>query len=292
MTRLGGATDRLHHPHLEFRKMKRLILGAALVIAPLAVAVSALLASSHTSAATGNLGDLSTMQDILALAKGGNLPGAEKGITDFETAWDAAAPTLRNKDTATWTMIDHLADAAIGPLRDSPPSTTVEKLAAVLVGPSASVSNTTVVAFSTRNADGSPVPCEVALEEVRKVSATASVSASDKIKVMALQDKGIKRCNGDDDKRGRFLCPGPRDDGPLIMTPQTYPLIAARAVAPVFNRVPQVTVDFWFIKLLAVTVGETAADYLAVNLGLGLPLTSAIMSGVLVTEHSAPLKRR
>lgn len=48
------------------------------------------------------------------------------------------------------------------------------------------------------------------------------------------------------------------------------------------NRVPQVTVDFWLIKLMAVTVGETAADYLAVNLGLGLPLTSIIMTGILV----------
>ena len=42
-----------------------------------------------------------------------------------------------------------------------------------------------------------------------------------------------------------------------------------------FNRVPKVTVAFWIIKLLAVTMGETAADYLAVNLGLGLSATSA-----------------
>ncbi len=49
-----------------------------------------------------------------------------------------------------------------------------------------------------------------------------------------------------------------------------------------FNRVPKVTVDFWLIKLLAVTMGETAADYLAVNLGLGLTLTSLIMASVLV----------
>jgi uncharacterized membrane-anchored protein len=48
------------------------------------------------------------------------------------------------------------------------------------------------------------------------------------------------------------------------------------------NRVPDVTVEFWLIKLLAVTMGETAADYLAVNLGLGLPQTSLIMTGVLV----------
>ena len=48
------------------------------------------------------------------------------------------------------------------------------------------------------------------------------------------------------------------------------------------NRVPKVTFDFWIIKLLAVTMGETAADYLAVNLGLGLTATSAIMAAVLV----------
>ncbi len=42
------------------------------------------------------------------------------------------------------------------------------------------------------------------------------------------------------------------------------------------------TVDFWLIKLMAVTMGETAADYLAVNLGLGLTATSLLMAGVLV----------
>jgi uncharacterized membrane-anchored protein len=49
----------------------------------------------------------------------------------------------------------------------------------------------------------------------------------------------------------------------------------------VLNRVPKVTVDFWLIKLMAVTMGETAADYLAVNLGLGLTGTSLVMAGVL-----------
>ena len=49
-----------------------------------------------------------------------------------------------------------------------------------------------------------------------------------------------------------------------------------------YNRVPKVTLDFWLIKLMAVTMGETAADYLAVNLGLGLTMTSVIMAGVLI----------
>jgi uncharacterized membrane-anchored protein len=48
------------------------------------------------------------------------------------------------------------------------------------------------------------------------------------------------------------------------------------------NRVPKVTLDFWLIKLLAVTMGETAADYLAVNLGFGLTTTSSIMLAILV----------
>lgn len=48
-----------------------------------------------------------------------------------------------------------------------------------------------------------------------------------------------------------------------------------------YNRVPAVTAEFWLIKLMAVTMGETAADYLAVNLGLGLTATSLIMTAVL-----------
>ena len=49
-----------------------------------------------------------------------------------------------------------------------------------------------------------------------------------------------------------------------------------------FNKVPQVTVDFWVIKLLAVTVGETAADYMNLDLDLGLSTTSWILTAVLV----------
>ena len=47
------------------------------------------------------------------------------------------------------------------------------------------------------------------------------------------------------------------------------------------NKVPQITLVFWIIKILATTVGETAADFLNVNLGLGLTITSVVMSGIL-----------
>jgi len=47
------------------------------------------------------------------------------------------------------------------------------------------------------------------------------------------------------------------------------------------NRVPKVTLDFWLIKLMAVTMGETAADYLSVKVGLGLTGVSLVMTAIL-----------
>ena len=57
------------------------------------------------------------------------------------------------------------------------------------------------------------------------------------------------------------------------------PRIASSAAV---NRVPQVTPGFWLIKLTAVTMGETAADFLAVNLGLGLGTTTVLMTAILI----------
>ncbi len=47
------------------------------------------------------------------------------------------------------------------------------------------------------------------------------------------------------------------------------------------NKVPEITLWFWFIKVMCTTVGETAADYLNVNLNFGLTGTS-IVTGVLL----------
>ena len=41
------------------------------------------------------------------------------------------------------------------------------------------------------------------------------------------------------------------------------------------NKVPEVTLYFWIIKVLCTTVGETAADFLNDNLGLGLTKTTS-----------------
>lgn len=58
-------------------------------------------------------------------------------------------------------------------------------------------------------------------------------------------------------------------------------------------KVPEITLYFWIIKILATTVGETAADYLNVDLGFGLAGTSWVMGVLLVAIliYQVALKR-
>jgi uncharacterized membrane-anchored protein len=48
------------------------------------------------------------------------------------------------------------------------------------------------------------------------------------------------------------------------------------------NKVPEITLYFWIIKILATTVGETGADFLNTNLNLGLTNTTWIVGGLLL----------
>ncbi|NAT22813.1 hypothetical protein [Pseudomonas syringae] len=47
------------------------------------------------------------------------------------------------------------------------------------------------------------------------------------------------------------------------------------------NKVPEVTLAFWVIKILSTTVGETVADFLAVDAGLGAGVTTLGMATLL-----------
>src|SRR3954453_23549596 len=58
------------------------------------------------------------------------------------------------------------------------------------------------------------------------------------------------------------------------------------------NKVPEVTAYFWIIKILCTTVGETAADYLNDNLGLGLTKTSYLMSALLIVVLAFQFRAR
>ncbi|WAC51420.1 hypothetical protein [Frigoribacterium sp. SL97] len=57
---------------------------------------------------------------------------------------------------------------------------------------------------------------------------------------------------------------------------------AIRRPASLLNKVPEVTTAFWVVKVLCTTVGETFADFLNDGLGLGLTVTSVVMTALLV----------
>lgn len=58
------------------------------------------------------------------------------------------------------------------------------------------------------------------------------------------------------------------------------------------NKVPEVTLSFWIIKIMATTVGETAADFLNTNLNLGLARTSAFMGALMLLALIVQMRAR
>ncbi|KUL31727.1 COG4705 family protein [Actinoplanes awajinensis] len=58
------------------------------------------------------------------------------------------------------------------------------------------------------------------------------------------------------------------------------------------TKVPAITAIFWVIKVLSTTVGETFADYLAVNVGLGPLVTDAVMMTVLAVALVVQFRTR
>ena len=58
-------------------------------------------------------------------------------------------------------------------------------------------------------------------------------------------------------------------------------VIKTNEMKKMLSKVPEVTIFFWIIKVLCTTVGETASDFLNINLGFGLTGTSVIMGVVL-----------
>jgi uncharacterized membrane-anchored protein len=58
------------------------------------------------------------------------------------------------------------------------------------------------------------------------------------------------------------------------------------------NKVPEVTVFFWIIKVLCTTVGETAADYVNTTLGFGLTNTTYVAAAILAVLLIAQFRLR
>ncbi|GAB3883788.1 COG4705 family protein [Terrabacter terrigena] len=58
------------------------------------------------------------------------------------------------------------------------------------------------------------------------------------------------------------------------------------------NKVPAITATFWLIKVLSTTIGETFADYLAVDVGLGTAATDGAMVTLLAVALVAQLRAK
>ena len=71
------------------------------------------------------------------------------------------------------------------------------------------------------------------------------------------------------------------------MNRQTMP-----SISNWLNKVPEVTLSFWIIKIMSTTVGETGADFLAVNAGLGQGVTRAMMGALLAVALFMQLRTR
>jgi uncharacterized membrane-anchored protein len=68
--------------------------------------------------------------------------------------------------------------------------------------------------------------------------------------------------------------------------------VAVSASERMLNKVPEVTLTFWLIKVMSTTVGETGADYLAVHVGLGTATTGGIMVALLAAALALQLRTR
>jgi len=55
------------------------------------------------------------------------------------------------------------------------------------------------------------------------------------------------------------------------------------------SKVPEVTLTFWLIKILATTLGETGGDAVSMSLNLGYVLSSIIFIGIFVVAVAAQI---
>lgn len=63
------------------------------------------------------------------------------------------------------------------------------------------VSAVLITSFVSSNAFAATVPCEDALKTLRDTEAAAKPNVTIAAQIKVLEDKGVERCNADDDKR-------------------------------------------------------------------------------------------
>ena len=73
---------------------------------------------------------------------------------------------------------------------------------------------------------------------------------------------------------------------------KSEPQRSSTLAGKMLNKVPAITLFFWIIKVLCTTVGETASDFLNVNLNLGLTGTSVVMGLLLIVALVIQIKTK
>ena len=101
--------------------MKKILLAFTLIALPIAGASNFFAPPVYAATKVSKLGDLSAMSTIVAdtlkLVNAGDIKGAIKRVTEFETAWDKNAARLQKLDKKSWKLIDGASDVALSTVR-------------------------------------------------------------------------------------------------------------------------------------------------------------------------------
>ncbi len=106
--------------------MKQILLASALILAPVAAFTVYKVSFVGSAQADASLGDLSPMiaiiTDVQKIAQTGDFAAASTRITDYESAWDAAASGMRPLNPDAWVKVDVASDTALKSLRAATPT--------------------------------------------------------------------------------------------------------------------------------------------------------------------------
>ncbi len=80
------------------------------------------------------------------------------------------------------------------------------------------------------------------------------------------------------------------DPGPAVSIFDPEPAPTPAGGTP--SKVPEVTLAFWFIKILATTLGETGGDAVSMSLHLGYAVSTVIFTGVVIVAVWAQIVAR
>ena len=109
------------------RKLLQVFMVATISMAALAPTITQ---PAFAATQVSRLGELTPMRviiaDTLTLVNSGDIKGAIKRITEFESAWDKNASRLKKLDAKVWKKLDAASDVALSTVRY--PSATQEEM--------------------------------------------------------------------------------------------------------------------------------------------------------------------